>query len=572
MGDSVNDDTASTNIAEDDRTSNTLQTNVNDIENDIFMTQNEGVPIDIGTPLLDSQQHTATIGSGLNDTETTERTKLFQELAASQELTVKLQQELAASQELATKLPIPTTPTAVKTRQTARPTPLVKRTRAGRAKPELQVPVGVKKDDLLILRAENRVLKNAVKNLELTVNEQNKELTTFRADLQFLKLEMKKASEVNAANEKRFSILQSEQEKSCDAKIKQHSAHTQKTIDKISTKADQAFKRTEAYSFSSAAANNIKGPAHDNEVEVAVGNIQKKVEELEVTVRDVQTDVERLEHVQAGFEEKTSSNVTNNDIPAPASNPTDTNKPAYPPSPLNFTSGNLPVDKHGKKDPATPNDEEKDPSSKVTERPPLAKTLVIMDSNQKHLKKLWENTEMIFSPNARQLLPRLPQLMTQHKPDLVLIHNGTNDLDHRDGATVAETLQQIVLQLKNNVPKLKIVISEITPRKVNKDDQVQICNKLLHTYFDQMDDVTIATHSSLRTDDWKFCDDDKHLAQKSIGKFARNLKTGLRAALGIQLSNKDKKAEKKKGKTIRNNKSALEELAKQLLQVMQEGK
>ena len=83
-----------------------------------------------------------------------------------------------------------------------------------------------------------------------------------------------------------------------------------------------------------------------------------------------------------------------------------------------------------------------------------------------------------------------------------------------------------------------------------------------------MDNVTIATHSSLRTDDWKYYDDDKHLAQKSIGKFARSLKTGLRTALGIQLSNKDKKAEKKKGKTIKNNKSAPQKLEKQLLQVM----
>ena len=169
-----------------------------------------------------------------------------------------------------------------------------------------------------------------------------------------------------------------------------------------------------------------------------------------------------------------------------------------------------------------------------------------INSNQKYLTTdLWKNAEAVFSPKAQQLLPRIPQLLKTHKPNLVLIHNGTNDLDSEDGETVAQTLLQIVQRMKRDLPEIKIVISEIPPRKTNKDDQVQICNDHLHTYFDQMEGVTMATHSNLRTVDWKFYEDDKHLAKKSIGKFAHNLKTALREALGIRFGDKSTAKNKK---------------------------
>ena len=74
----------------------------------------------------------------------------------------------------------------------------------------------------------------------------------------------------------------------------------------------------------------------------------------------------------------------------------------------------------------------------------------------------------------------------------------------------------------------------------------------------------MAVHSNLRTDDWKFYEDDKHLKQESIAKFASNLKTALRDALGIKLQNKDKSKKKRKNSSDANQRN-FEKLTKEFL-------
>ena len=111
-------------------------------------------------------------------------------------------------------------------------------------------------------------------------------------------------------------------------------------------------------------------------------------------------------------------------------------------------------------------------------------------------------------------------------------------------------------------------VSEITPRKETKDDQVVECNEYIHTYLDPIDNVTIALHSNLRTPDWKFHEDDKHLLQSSIRKFASNLKIALRSAIGIV----DRDRQKKRSNTQNARKQKtdnIDELKKKLLEVLQ---
>ena len=190
-----------------------------------------------------------------------------------------------------------------------------------------------------------------------------------------------------------------------------------------------------------------------------------------------------------------------------------------------------------------------------------------MDSNKKHLNDgdLWKHTKSLFCATAGELLTKSIPLMKQHQPDMVLIHTGTNDLDvERDGATIARTLSQVVQRMKETLPQLKIVVSEVTPRKVNYDDQVKICNEHLHTYLDHVEHVTLAVHSNLRTRDWRFYDDDKHISQSSIRKLASNLKTALRTALGIPQRPREAKSQHKKTLTI-------DELKSQMTNVMKGG-
>ena len=45
--------------------------------------------------------------------------------------------------------------------------------------------------------------------------------------------------------------------------------------------------------------------------------------------------------------------------------------------------------------------------------------------------------------------------------------------------------------------------------------------------------LTISYHRNLRNKEWSFHDDTKHLSEISIAKFAGNLKSAFRGALGI---------------------------------------
>ena len=76
-----------------------------------------------------------------------------------------------------------------------RNTPLHRRTRSGAARSIIPAPENWLKDELVVLRAENVQLKNAVDTLERTNAEQNEVLTEFRAQLEFMKLQVKEIKE-----------------------------------------------------------------------------------------------------------------------------------------------------------------------------------------------------------------------------------------------------------------------------------------------------------------------------------------------------------------------------------------
>ena len=119
--------------------------------------------------------------------------------------------------------------------------------------------------------------------------------------------------------------------------------------------------------------------------------------------------------------------------------------------------------------------------------------------------------------------------------EIVFIHTGVNNLDTVAGVDVAKELIEIVEKIRHNHPSIKIVISEITPRQKFRDDEVKKCNAALHSSLLKKDNITIAFHSNLRNENWTFHkkNDDKHLSEVSISKFAANLKAALRRSIGI---------------------------------------
>ena len=153
---------------------------------------------------------------------------------------------------------------------------------------------------------------------------------------------------------------------------------------------------------------------------------------------------------------------------------------------------------------------------------------MFIDSNALHLDagKLWKNLTMV------------PCRICLNEYDIIFIHTGVNDIDTTMGEEVAKDLTGIVHRLRHNHPSLKIIVSEVTPRQIFRDDEVKKCNIALNASLRDEDNVTLASHSNLRNEKWTFHkkDDDKHFSRISISLFASNIKNAFRKSLGITLN------------------------------------
>ena len=81
-------------------------------------------------------------------------------------------------------------------------------------------------------------------------------------------------------------------------------------------------------------------------------------------------------------------------------------------------------------------------------------------------------------------------------------------------------------------PSIKIIVSEVTPRMDEFDEQVKVANSSLNKFVDRHENTFIVKHDNLRNPD--FFQDAKHIRQDGIARFAANIKKGLRNAYGMQ--------------------------------------
>ena len=163
-------------------------------------------------------------------------------------------------------------------------------------------------------------------------------------------------------------------------------------------------------------------------------------------------------------------------------------------------------------------------------------TLFCMDSNSKHIrfKKLWT-----VKNSARRRIYTHTQLghfinnLKAESVKSILIHVGVNDVDHKTGQEVFSDIKKNIETLKNKYPTIKVILAEVTPRKDAKDEQVNICNRLINEWATNQDDLFIASHENLRKEKTRFLEDNKHISRKQIGPFVVNLKKALCQASGI---------------------------------------
>ena len=150
-----------------------------------------------------------------------------------------------------------------------------------------------------------------------------------------------------------------------------------------------------------------------------------------------------------------------------------------------------------------------------------------MDSNSKYVrfKKLWTVKNTIRRRcYTQQGLKKFIAELEATSIGYFLIHVGVNDIDHMGSDEVFAQLTENIETLKEKYPNIKIVLAELTPRKDNKNTEVDKCNTLINQFASAHDNIFIANHATIREKKNDFLVDNKHIARKSIGVFVVNLK------------------------------------------------
>ena len=105
-----------------------------------------------------------------------------------------------------------------------------------------------------------------------------------------------------------------------------------------------------------------------------------------------------------------------------------------------------------------------------------------MDSNQKYIdrRKCWtlKGTTWMFCPGIDEVKALIHN---QQFNDLegIIISCGVNDVDKTPGCELAANMLNLINEIKQLYPNVKIIVSEITPRKDHRDSEVQICSEEL---------------------------------------------------------------------------------------------
>ena len=168
--------------------------------------------------------------------------------------------------------------------------------------------------------------------------------------------------------------------------------------------------------------------------------------------------------------------------------------------------------------------------------------LMMFDSNGRFLdrKKLWkvDNSEYHTCGTLYNVSKVINESELQDSLKYVLISVGVNDCDTKNCQEVFGEIESIFDLIRNKYPGVKIIMSEITPRRDKRDREVQLCNELLSTYANQHDDIFLVMHQNLRDITWSTFYDNKHIRETKIPKFAANIIRALKQAYNI----KDKSA------------------------------
>ena len=445
------------------------------------------------------------------------------------------------------------------------------------------------------IRAENVSLGNAFKLMQeslITQAAQIAELSSKIADMETKCL--KDADSKVSGLETRMVSYYSDQETKCVQNMKQAVATSNKRIETCSKRIDKLSSKVDAVKPDSPLPGSVL-----QDFDTRINDLVMENDKLNHELANVKDSVSNLVDDQTPF---TFGAPADCSFDAPTAAPDDTSLGASATAPAGTSFGapadtswasasmnSLPINdktheklmgKNGIGDDIAANSKDpkktnlgsngsnsdtsmKDKPAQMNKTRKWYNSLLFIDSNVKHLQKdlLWSHNTIIQCSTTYDLHSKLVSTDLTDI-DLIFIHVGVNDIDTDSGDKVSTNLINIVTKLKKECPHVKIVVSEVTPRKLSRDDEVLKCNNALHAALKKTEDVTIARHSNLRNDRWSFHDDDKHFTQISIARFAKNLKIAFFRAIGkkrlpeqktMKKSNNFKNLNKNKNNDSQNN-------------------
>ena len=119
-----------------------------------------------------------------------------------------------------------------------------------------------------------------------------------------------------------------------------------------------------------------------------------------------------------------------------------------------------------------------------------------------------------------------------------MINTRINDTDDKCAEEIVEEFKNTIQLLKIKYDGIKIIISEITQRKNDKDKVVIECNRILSGICKDESNMFLISHDNLRDDTYSKLYDTKHIHYRAVGLFVSNIKQEMRKAYGIVFDKK----------------------------------
>ena len=171
--------------------------------------------------------------------------------------------------------------------------------------------------------------------------------------------------------------------------------------------------------------------------------------------------------------------------------------------------------------------------------------VIVMDSSGKEIitQKLYPNYSVKKVPCMT--IDKCFQIMNDSRfkkePKTMLLHFGTNDIEHNDQETVTDDLVEIINLICRRLPLSKIIISALLPRKDSFNQVVNEINSSVLKQIRQLHNAHFLSHQNIHSSGANLLRDNKHLNSKDLKMFIVNIKDCILGRLGNTRINERRK-------------------------------